>query len=113
CPPPALRTRAADPPARPAAAARPPHAKPLLPPPTRDPLAVADGAPFGAVAASHSLTLEHPTGVRAVADRSAVPEVLVGPVRAGEAREVVSLHDARGTVALAHATHVDALARAE
>src|SRR5436309_918199 len=97
----------------PGAGNRPAHEKEMLLPPNRDHLEVADGDPFGAVAASHSLTLEHPTGVRAVADRSAVPEVLVSPVRAGEAREVVSLHDARGTVALAHATHVDALARAE
>src|SRR5262249_1765618 len=67
----------------------------------------------GAVPPGHPLALEAAPGERRVADRPAVPEVLVGSVRARKPGEQVALHHARRPATLAHAGDVDALARLE
>src|SRR5262249_42478934 len=104
-----------DPPAHddrpvPRARHRPADEQEVLLRPDRNDLEVARRHAVGAVAASHPLALEDAPRVRPVADRSAVAEVLVGPVRAGEPGEEVALHHTRRPATLAHAGDVHALA---
>src|SRR5581483_3021358 len=78
-----------------------------------DDLEVPRRDPLRAPAPGHPLALEDAAREGAVADRAAVPEVLVRAVGPGEARELVPLHHARGPAALRHAGHVHPLARLE
>ena len=59
------------------------------------------------------LPLKTRPGIRAVADRAAVPEVLVRAVRRREAAEVVALDDAAVAAALGDAGHLDDVAGLE
>src|SRR5262245_14713407 len=72
-----------------------------------DHLEVGDRHALVAHAPRHALALEDATRKRAVTDGAAVPEVLVRPVRAGEAAEVMALHHAGSTLTLADAGHID------
>src|SRR5947208_917316 len=81
--------------------------------PHGDDLEVPGRHPLRSVAAGHALALEDATREGAVADRAPVPEVLVRPVRAREARELVPLHDACGAPALGDAGDMHHLARLE
>src|SRR5205085_3125461 len=55
----------------------------------------------------HALALENTTRVRTAADRAGAAERLVRTVRGAVSAEVVALHDALETLALARAGHVD------
>src|SRR5208337_4444276 len=61
----------------------------------------------------HPHPFAHAPGIRAVADRSAVAEILVGAVGAGKAGEMVALDDAGVAVALGDAGYVDLIADLE
>src|SRR5262249_23547784 len=68
---------------------------------------------LGAVATGHALALEHAAREGAVADRAAVPELLVRAVRGGKSAEAVALDHARGAAPLGDARDLHALARRE
>src|SRR5208282_721127 len=76
-------------------------------------LEIQDGGSLIAHLPRHPHPFAHASGIRAVTDRSAVAEILVGAVRAGEAGEVVALDDAGVAVALGDAGYIDLVADLE
>src|SRR6185503_15514416 len=68
---------------------------------------------LGPIPARHALAFENATRIRAVADRAAVPEVLVRAVRRRKPAETVALHHAGRAATLADAGDLDALAGTE
>jgi len=94
----------------PGAGNRPAHEKEMLLRPNRDHLEVADGDRSAPWRPAIRLPLNTRPGYERLPIDPPCRKYSWVPCEPGKTREVVSLHDARGTVALAHATHVDALA---